>query len=235
VQIDVADAASIGAALDRVGAALGGRGLGGLVNNAGIGLAVPMECVSMEDLRHHFEVNVFGLIAVTQAFLPLLRQGRGRIVNIGSVGGRITVPFGGVLCGSKSAVRAMTDAFRLELHPFGLEVCLIEPGTISTPAVDKTLGDMERTIASLPPEGAARYGGMLRTFTRRAYEREKHGSPPEVVARAVHHALTSRRPRTHYPVGKDAQLLANAPRLVPERLLDRLRWRLFGLPSSAAT
>jgi NAD(P)-dependent dehydrogenase (short-subunit alcohol dehydrogenase family) len=94
---------------------------------------------------------------------------------------------------------------RLELHPFGIHVAMIEPGSIHTPAVEKTLGDVEGVIRSLPPEGAARYGEMLRAFTRRAYEREMRGSPPEVVAHAIRHALTAARPRTSYPVGKGAR------------------------------
>ena len=149
---------------------------------------------------------------------------------MGSVGGHIAIPFGGVLCGCKSAFRAMNDALRLELRPFGIRVCLIEPGSIKTPAVNKTLGDVDRAIEALPPEGRTRYAAMLREFSRRAYQRELDGSPPEVVARAVEHALTSPRPRTHYPVGKDARLLVTMPRLLPDRWLDAIRIRLFGLP-----
>jgi NAD(P)-dependent dehydrogenase (short-subunit alcohol dehydrogenase family) len=233
VAIDVADAGSVGAAVETVRSQLGGRGLDGLVNNAGIGLSIPMEYVSLEVVRRHFEVNVFGQLAVTQAFLPLLREARGRIVNMGSVGGRISMPFGGVLCAAKSALASMNDALRLELHPFGIQVSLIEPAAIRTPAADKTLGNIEATIAALPPEGAARYGAMLREFTKRAFERESSGSPPEVVATAVHHALTAERPQTHYPVGKHSRFLSLAPRVLPQRVLDRLRWRLFGIPETA--
>jgi len=149
---------------------------------------------------------------------------------MGSVGGHIAMPFFGVLCGCKSALAAMNDALRLELHPFGIHVILIEPGSIRTPAADKTLGDVERTIAELPAEGVTRYARMLREFTRRAYERETHGSPPEVVARAVQHALTTPRPLPHYPVGRDAHLLRALPRLLPDRVLDRIRLRVFGIP-----
>jgi NAD(P)-dependent dehydrogenase (short-subunit alcohol dehydrogenase family) len=233
VAIDVTDAASIAAALATVRAQLGGAGLDGLVNNAGIGLSLPIEYVPADLLRHHFEVNVFGQVAVLQAFLPLIRQARGRIVNMGSVGGRIAIPFGGVLCATKSALASMTDALRLELHPFGIQVSLIEPASIRTPAVDKTLGDVEATIRALPPEGAARYGQMLRTFTKRAFARESKGSPPEVVADAVHHALTAAQPRAHYPVGKSSRFLSLAPRVLPARVLDRLRSRLFGIPKTA--
>jgi NAD(P)-dependent dehydrogenase (short-subunit alcohol dehydrogenase family) len=231
IAIDITDAASIASARAELEATLGG--LDGLVNNAGIGLAGPMEHVPLDELRRQFEVNVFGQIAVTQALLPLIRRARGRIVNMGSVGGHITMPFGGVLCGTKSAFGAMNDALRLELRPFGIHVSIIEPGAIHTPAVEKTLGDIEGTIAALPPDGQNHYASALREFNRRAYDRELHGSSPEVVADAVHHALTARRPRSRYPVGRDARLLVTMPRLLPDRVLDQLRLRIFGLTKQA--
>jgi NAD(P)-dependent dehydrogenase (short-subunit alcohol dehydrogenase family) len=163
--------------------------------------------------------------------LPLIRRARGRIINMGSVGADITFPFGGVLCASKSALRSLNDALRLELRPYGIRVCLIEPATIHTPAAEKMLGDVEGIIRKLPPEGAARYGDKLRVFTRRSYSQEVNGSPPEVVARAVHRALTARRPRARYLVGAHAPLLSVLPRLLPTRLLDIVRLRLLGLPT----
>lgn len=228
IAIDVTDATAIAAARQRLEREI--DGLGGLVNNAGIGLVAPMEHVPLGEVRRQFEVDVFGQIAVTQALLPLIRRARGRIVNMGSVGGHIAMPFGGVLCGCKSALHAMNDALRLELRPSGIHVCLIEPGSIRTPAVDKTLGDVDRAIQALPLDGREHYGEMLRAFHRRAYQRERSGSPPEVVARAVHHALTATRPRIRYPVGQDARLLATLSRVLPDRWLDAIRIRLFGLP-----
>jgi NAD(P)-dependent dehydrogenase (short-subunit alcohol dehydrogenase family) len=233
VILDVTDDASIAAAVSTVRAATGG--LDGLVNNAGIGLTGPVEYVRADSMRRQFDVNVFGQIAVTQAFLPLLRQAHGRIVNMGSVGSEITIPFGGVLCATKSAFKSFNDALRMELRPFGIRVVLIEPGAIKTPAVDKTLGDIEAVIRTLPPEGAARYAESLRTFARRGYAREINGSPPEVVAKAVHEALTARRPRTRYAVGADARAMVTLPRVVPEKLLDLLRLRQLGLPTGFGT
>lgn len=231
IELDVTNTDSIAAAARQVDESLGG-GLDGLVNNAGIAIAVPVEAVAMDVLRRSFEVDVFGQIAVIQAFLPLIRRGRGRIVNMGSVGGHITIPFGGVLCGCKSAFGSLSDALRLELHPFGIHVCVIEPGAIHTPGVEKTLGDVEGALESLPPEAARRYGPMFREFVQRSYDRESNGSPPDVVARAVHHALTSRRPRTRYPVGRDARMLVTLPRVLPDRILDFIRRRLFAMPAS---
>ena len=227
--IDVTDIESIAAAVKEVTATLQGRGLDGLVNVAGIGITGPLEYVTAADLCRIFQVNVFGQLAVTQAFLPLIRNARGRIVNMSSVGAHIALPFGGVLTASKGALGLLSDALRMELRPFGIRVCVIEPASIKTPAVDKTLGDVDGVIRRLPPEGARCYGDMLRAFTKRAYATELNGSAPEVVARAVHHALTARRPRIRYTVGKGAKLLTILPRLLPDRLLDRIRARMFGL------
>ncbi len=230
--IDVTDASSIAQAAARVQASVGSAGLAGLVNNAGIGVSGPVEYLPLEDLHMRFDVNVFGQIAVTQRFLPLLRQARGRIVNIGSVGDRITMPFGGALCASKSALAALNDALRMELRPWGLHVCLIEPASIATPAADKVRAASESLIQDLPREGAQRYAGMFRTFTRRVVERETHGSAPEVVAAEVLRALTTARPKTRYLAGKNATLLSVLAWLLPERLLDQLRLRIFGLPTA---
>lgn len=231
VIMDVTDRASIAAAAEGVARQLPAQALDGLVNVAGIGMMRPVEYVAPEDLRQIFDINVFGQIAVAQAFLPLLRQARGRMVNISSVGAHIAVPFGSPINASKSAFGIFSDTLRLELHPFGVRVCVVEPGAIKTPAVDKTLGDVEGVVGSLPPGGAALYGNMLRKFAGRAYAREMNGSPPEVVARAVHHALTARRPRARYRVGKHARLLSTLPRILPDRVLDSILLRIAGLPA----
>jgi NAD(P)-dependent dehydrogenase (short-subunit alcohol dehydrogenase family) len=227
--LDVEDGASIAAAAAEVESHLHGRGLDGLVNVAGIGMVRPVEHATLRDVREIFEINVFGQIATTQAFSRLLRKERGRIVNITSVGVNIAIPFGGLLNASKSAFGMLSDTMRLEFHPFGVRVSAVEPGAISTPAVEKTLGDIEQVIANLSPDAQAQYAAMLRTFARQAYAREKSGSSPDVVARAVHHALTSSRPRIRYRVGKHAKLLATLPKVLPESVLDALRIRMFGL------
>jgi NAD(P)-dependent dehydrogenase (short-subunit alcohol dehydrogenase family) len=227
--MDLQDAESITAAAAQVESQLQARGLDGLVNVAGIGMLRPVEYATMRDVREIFEINFFGQVEVIQAFCRLLRKQRGRIVNITTVGVNFALPFGSLLNASKSAFAMVNDSLRLELHPFGVRVCAIEPGAISTPAVDKTLGDIDRLIESLPPEAQAQYGSSIRTFARRGYEMEKNGSPPEVVAKAVHHALTSSRPRIRYRVGKHAKLLAALPKILPESLLDVIRLRLSGL------
>ena len=231
VIMDVTDRASVTAAVEQVTSKLCGRGLNGLVNVAGIGMVRPVEYVTPSDLRQAFDVNVFGQIAVTQAFLPLLRKARGRIVNISSVGAHIAIPFGSLINASKSAFGLFSDTLRLELHPFGIRVCVVEPGAIKTPAVEKTLGNIEAVIGNLPASGAQQYGEMLREFARRGYAREMNGSPPEVVAQAVHRALTAHRPRIRYQVGKHAHLLTMLPRILADRLLDAILLRITGLPT----
>jgi NAD(P)-dependent dehydrogenase (short-subunit alcohol dehydrogenase family) len=233
VIMDVTDGGSIQAAVARVSEILAGSNLDGLVNVAGIGLAAPLEFVTQDDLRRMFDVNVFGQLAVTQAFLPLLHRSRGRIVNMSSVGAHIAIPFGGVLNACKAAFGTLSDTLRMELRPFGIRVSTIEPAAIRTPAVEKTLGHVDETIDKLPPEGARRYGAMMRAFNRRALPRELHGSPPEVVARVVLHALSSPRPRIRYVVGKLSRPMTLLPRLLPDSVLDDLRMRVFGLSGAA--
>jgi NAD(P)-dependent dehydrogenase (short-subunit alcohol dehydrogenase family) len=231
VILDVQDRSTISAAAEQVASSLAGRGLDGLANVAGIGMARPVEYASSEDLHEIFDINVFGQIAVTQEFLPLIRKARGRIVNITSVGAHIAIPFGGLLNASKSAFSLLSDTLRLELHPFGIHVSDVSPGAIKTPAVDKTLGNIEAIIGKLPAPGAAQYGDMLRNFARKAFAREMNGSSPDVVARAVQHALTAERPKIRYHVGKDSKLLATLGSLLPDWLLDTLRFKQLGLPS----
>ena len=231
VIMDVTDRASVKAAAEQVACLLQKSGLDGLVNVAGVGRVRPVEYMTQDDLREMFDINVLGQIAVTQEFLPLLRIARGRIVNISSIGAHIAIPFGSLINATKSAFGIFSDTLRLELHPFGIHVSVVEPGAIKTPAVEKTLGDIESVIRSLPAKGAAQYADMLRNFALRAYEREMNGSSPDVVAQAIHHALASQRPRTRYRVGKHATLLATLAAFLPDRLLDAVRFRITGMPS----
>ena len=230
--MDVEDAGSIQSAAEQIESQLQGRGLDGLVNCAGIGMVRPMEYATLEDIRKVFEINVFGQIVLTQALCGALRKNRGRVVNITSVGVNLAIPFGGLLNASKCAFGMMSDNLRLELRPFGVWMSAVEPGAISTPAVDKTLGDIEKVVEALPREAQSRYGLMLRTFAQKAYVREKAGSAPDVVARAVYHALTSSRPRIRYRVGKHAKLLATLPKILPESVMDALRLKMFGISAS---
>jgi NAD(P)-dependent dehydrogenase (short-subunit alcohol dehydrogenase family) len=233
LQIDVTDREGIAAAARLTATTLRERGLSlcGLVNNAGIGVSAPLEFQPLEDIRRGFEVNVLGQIAVTQAFLPLLRETRGRIVNICSIGDRLAIPFGGTLNGTKSAFAMMSESLRLELRPWGIHVVIIDPGSITTPAVDKTLGDPEGMLRRMSPDAERLYGKFYREFIARATRRELNGSPPDVVAEAVLSALRDGHPHRRYVVGKDARMLATLPKVLPAALLDRVRMKIFGMPT----
>jgi NAD(P)-dependent dehydrogenase (short-subunit alcohol dehydrogenase family) len=233
VMMDMQDASTVSAAAGEIAAQLKGDGLDGLVNVAGIGMVRPVEYAPMSDVREIFDINFFGQLATIQAFCGMVRKTRGRIVNITTVGVNLAIPFGGLLNSSKCAFAMLSDTLRLELRPFGVRVIAVEPGAISTPAVDKTLGNLEEVIGELPADAQQRYGEMIRNFGRRGFEMEKNGSSPDVVATAVHHALTSSRPRIRYRVGKHARLLALLPKILPETLLDSMRLKMMGLTQSA--
>jgi NAD(P)-dependent dehydrogenase (short-subunit alcohol dehydrogenase family) len=233
VIMDVQDAATISAAAGEITSQLNGSGLDGLVNVAGIGMVRPLEYATMADVKEIFEINCFGQLGTIQAFSALLRKNRGRIVNITSVGVNLAIPFGGLLNSSKAAFGMLSDTLRLELRRFGVKVIAIEPGSISTPAVDKTLGNLEEVIRSLPAEAQAQYGAMIRSVGQRGYAMEKAGSSPDVVADAVQHALMSRRPRIRYRVGKHARLLATLSKVLPESVFDVLRLKMLGLSGNS--
>lgn len=228
--LDVTDPDIIAESVAIVAEAVGGAGLAGLVNNAGVGIAWPLEYVPLDTFRRQFEVCVFGHLAVTQAFLPLIRRATGRIVNIGSVGDRITIPFGGPLNASKYALASVNDALRMELSPWGLHVCLIEPGSIRTRAGDELESKMDPTVAQFSPTGRSRYADAYRAMVVHASAQERAGSSPEVVARTVRQALTASRPKTRYLVGATAHPLAALAKVLPDRLLDQVRLRFLGMP-----
>jgi NAD(P)-dependent dehydrogenase (short-subunit alcohol dehydrogenase family) len=227
VTLDVTSPDSIAAAREEITAALGADGLFALVNNAGIADTRPLEFTPLEKFRAVLEVDLFGVVAVTQAFLPLIHKARGRIVNIGSVGGMITIPFGASLCASKHAIEAISDALRLELHPAGIFVTLIQPASINSGSAEKLATAVEPTIAALPPEGQRRYGDLLRRFMRATLAEETAGSPPEVVATAVLTALRAGRPPIRRLAGKRGHLLRFLARRVPDRWRDALLRRLL--------
>ena len=225
VRLDVTDADAIAAARD----SLGEEPLAGLVNNAGIAVAAPLEFLPIDRLRTQLEVNLIGQIAVTQAFLPALRRGRGRIVNVSSIGGRVALPLVGAYNASKFGLEGASDALRRELRSQGVDVILIEPGGVKTPIWKKgeALGD--EIIENLPPEAERLYGRLIarvRAETRKIDE--ERGSEPRAVAEAIATALTARRPRARYIVGNDAKQRAVAAKLLPARVMDRMIGRALG-------
>lgn len=232
VLLDVTDASSIRSAAATVTAALEGGGLAGLVNNAGIVVVGPLEFVPLDDLRQQLEVNVVGQIAVTQAFLPLLRRGRGRIVNMGSSSGHMPTPFLGPYAASKFALGALNDTLRMELRAWGLHVALVEPGSMATPIWRKARSAADERAKGMPAEAGRLYGAIFDLIGKAAGRSERAGRDPAVVARVVETALTSTRPRARYFVGTDARIGAILSSLIPNRMRDDLiRWRI-GLPKS---
>ncbi len=226
VVLDVTEPDSIASAYQFVSGALAGEALSGLVNNAGVAVSGPLEFIEMSELRRQFEVNLFGPVAVTQAFLPLLRRAkRGRIVNMSSISGRITAPLLGPYSMSKFALEAFSDALRRELEPFGISVSVVEPGVIKTPIWEKGLDSSKERVARMPARALERYGSRIETLRERAREMSETGTAPEEVAKAVYHALVSDRPKTRYLVGADARLAAKLAWLLPDRALDRLMRR----------
>ncbi len=210
--IEVTDAESIAAAAREVRAAVGPRGLGGLINNAGIGVFGPVETVSIDDLRRIYEVNVFGQVATIQAFPPLLRAGRGRVVNIGSIGDRLSLPFGAPLTSSKSALASITDSLRIELRPWGIHVVLIEPGLDPHRNGGQSRVRCQRVLDELSPRHRALYGPSFAAMMSRLLAKERDGSSPEVVAAVIVRALRAHRPRARYLVGKGHRPMALAAR-----------------------
>jgi len=220
LQLDVTDAETIGRAAAFVRSVQGEHGLSGLVNNAGIAVGGPLEYLSTDRLRNQLEVNVIGLHGVTQAFIPLIRQARGRIVHIGSIAGRIASPFTGAYAASKYAVEALTDALRLELAPEGIHVSVVEPGQIRTPIWDKGLREFSSITSQIPAEGMLRYRGRFQAMLHILEQARTRAAPPEAVADAVLHALGSPDPRTRYVVGGDARIRLWLSRLLPDRTMD---------------
>jgi NAD(P)-dependent dehydrogenase (short-subunit alcohol dehydrogenase family) len=217
VLLDVTRPESIEAAL----AAVADQALSGLVNNAGIAMVGPLELLPVDAWRKQFEVNVIGLVAVTQAFLSLLRRGRGRIVNIGSIAGRSALPGTGAYDSSKFAVEAITDALRMELHAWGISVSLIEAGAVATPVWEKTLRDADELSRQVSPERFALYRPLMATLRKEAADAARDATPVAAVVKAVVHAMTARNPKTRYLVGRDTWLwlLLN---LLPDRWRDHV-------------
>ena len=232
--LDVTDGTQITAAVGAVAGHTGDAGLAGLVNNAGIGVFGPLELIPIDVFRRQLEVNVTGQLAVTQAFLPLLRRARGRIVMIGSIGDRFTPPFIGPLAASKSTLATLSAALRQELAPWDIRVVLVEPGSIRSEAVGKLDADARQVLSWASPAGQDLYRNAFLSLVGFFSALHHKGSPPDEVAKTVAHALTAPRPRTCYLAGKNARRMALAAALLPPAAQDALRRRLAGQPARAS-
>lgn len=218
---DVTDGEKVRTAVAQVESVVGDSGLAALINNAGVAIPGPLLHLPLDDFRYQFEVNVFGLLDVTQQFLPLLgarqqaQQPPGRLINISSVSGRIAYPFLGAYAASKHAVEAMSDALRRELLLYGIEVIVIEPGTVRTPIVGKFAAEVERFMGT-------DYGRILAPMHASVAERERSAIPVERVTAVIRTALETPRPKTRYPIPRKWFSGWFLPRLLPDRWLDRL-------------
>ena len=225
VAFDVVDEEAVLAARDRILAETDGHGVDVLVNNAGYGQGGPLELVSDAELRAQYATNVFGLMNVTRVFLPALRErGAGRIVHVGSVAGSFALPFLGAYASTKHAVQGLAEALRRELRPHGVHVSVIRPGAIRT--------EFGRTEA----EGMRKYAGpdspyrnQLEIFGPWHAALHPNAPEPHVVARAIEHAATARRPRPYYVVPARNLGVVWLQKLLPARWQDWLFERITGL------
>jgi NAD(P)-dependent dehydrogenase (short-subunit alcohol dehydrogenase family) len=194
-----------------------------LVNNAGIAVSGPLEYLPLDQLRRQLEVNTIGQLAVIQACLPALRRNRGRMVNVSSISGRVALPLFGPYAASKFAFEALSDSLRREQTE--VKVSLIEPGSIATPIWERALKDADALWDAMPAEAHRRHGKLVEAVRRIAQDEDK--IPPEEVVDAIVHALTARRPRTRYVIGKEARVSATLARALPTPVFDALIRRLL--------
>jgi NAD(P)-dependent dehydrogenase (short-subunit alcohol dehydrogenase family) len=234
VKLDVTDQAQIAAAGGLIEDAVGEGGLDGLVNNAGVAILGPLETIPLDDFRRQIEVNLTAQVAVTQAILPLIRRGHGRIVFVSSIGGRMALPFGGPYHAAKFGLEAVADCLRQELRPWKIAVAVIEPGSINTPIWERGERIADDVATRAPSAQQELYGEAIERFRKAVRRTAERGIAPEKVAGAIAQALSVRRPRTRYLVGADARGQVLARRLLPDRALDRIVARIMRSQSNNA-
>lgn len=221
VLLDIADSDHVEALAARVRDDPLSRPLRALVNNAGVGVNVPVESFAIDEWRKLFEVNLFGHVAMTQALLPALFDSKGRVINISSVGGRVAMATYGPYAATKFALEAVSDALRRELAPAGVPVVVIEPGAVLTNMLGRASSAAHDRVALMAPGQRERYGGLMHAVAAQAAKSAESGVPPEAAAEVIAHAVTARTPRPRYTVGREAALL-RLVRVLPDRTLDRI-------------
>lgn len=221
LKMDVTSAADVQAAFDQISAGIGDGELI-LINNAGIAVGGPVEALPLDEWRKIFEVNFFAVVNMTRLFLPLIRQSRGRVINISSISAHIAAPFLGPYCTSKFAIRAFTDALRREVSRFGVKVVAIEPGPIRTEIWGKSLRVSEAQEKKLTPELAQAYGPALRSIRSSVQRSEQEAVPVEAVTSKIILAVEARHPKVAYLVGRAIHLQAMLGKHLPSSLLDKI-------------
>ena len=224
VKLDVTDIASIETAAQAIAKAQANDGLQAVVNLAGVIVQGPVELVPQSELEREYEINVFGPVAVIQNFLPLVRAGKGRIINITAVTALASGPFFGPIASSKAALAYLSDSLRMELAPWGIPVVNVMPGAMKTPVFQKANAAFERNLMSVPEATARLYQPLIRGAAN-AIAKQKE-SDPIVAAKVILKALESSKPKTHYFAGNDAvmagHLIPHLPRPVKDRMLTAL-------------
>jgi NAD(P)-dependent dehydrogenase (short-subunit alcohol dehydrogenase family) len=221
VPIEITDEASISAAVETVEGAVGERGLFALVNNAGIVKPAPLELQPMADFRRQLEVNLIGQVAVTQAFLPLIRRGKGRIVNVGSIGGRVVLPLHGAYSASKFGMEAVSDALRLELRQWRIAVSHIDPGATETAIFGKTLAAIDEIEKTLRDQGHSEYEGQITSIRRLVEKTAADAAPVDDLSKTVAKALTAKQPKSRYLAGHGAEAAVALARTATDGMKDR--------------
>jgi short-subunit dehydrogenase len=231
LSLDVTDPATMAAAVTAVEEAEGAVGV--LVNNAGYGLHGAIETTPLDQARAQFETNVFGLVGLTQLVLPgMRRQGWGKIVNVSSMGGKLTLPGGGFYHATKHAVEALSDALRFEVAGFGVDVIIIEPGLIKTGFGDTAINTVNATEIDDGPYGFFNQSVMLKIHGAYSGKLARAAASPMSVARVIDRAISAKRPRTRYPVTAGARALLAARRVLPDRVFDHLLQRQYPSPGA---
>jgi NAD(P)-dependent dehydrogenase (short-subunit alcohol dehydrogenase family) len=220
--IDITDPGHIQALSARVTADPQGRAVRALVNNAGVPVNAPIELFAIEDWRRLFEVNLFGHVAVTQALLPALIRSKGRVINISSVGGRIAMGGYGPYAATKFALEAVSDSLRREIAATGIQVVVVEPGAVRTEMPGRAIATTRQLASSMTAEQTHRYGALMHAIAAQTASHTDSGLSADAAAKVVAKAITVRRPRTRYTVGREAALLVPLTRILPDRTVDRV-------------
>lgn len=231
ITLDVTKPRSIKAAREKVQRAVGKAGLAGLVNNAGIANAGPVEHLPIAEFQKVVDVNLTGQVAVTQEFLPLIRRATGTIVFITSIGGRVASPFMSPYHAAKFGLEGVADSLRREVKPWGIKVAVVEPGSIATPIWEK--GSDAYEGIQFPPEAKRLYGKQMEAMKATIMEAGERGIEPEKVAKVIERAIRARRPKTRYLVGTDAKMMKRISSLVGDKNFDRMMRRSMKLPDEA--
>jgi NAD(P)-dependent dehydrogenase (short-subunit alcohol dehydrogenase family) len=219
--LDITNPDHIRALADRVHGDPQGRAVRALMNNAGMGVNAPVEVFALGQWRHLFEVNFFGHIAVTQTLLPALIRSKGRVINISSVGGKIAMATYGPYASTKFALEAVSDSLRREIAPLGVQVVVVEPAAVRTKIGDRAIARAQEVASTMTPEQSERYGRLVEAITAQAASAMESGLSADAAAKVIAQAVTARKPRTRYTIGRQAALLPLLTTL-PDRMLDRI-------------